>query len=138
VAAKWFLDDEADTAAARFLFARFAAGELTLVVPDCFFYEVAGLLQRAERRQRISVAQADLFITRVEALPDRGLDSVGSQELIREAFTWARELHGSVYDAMYLLVAKQRGIPFVTADDTLYRKVAHLPFVRLLSDERTA
>ena len=131
VAAKWFLHDEEHTQEARAVLAAFTAGRLGLVVPDCFYYEFAGLVIRAERRGRITSDEADKIVATVAEMP---LVGVASGPLIVRALTLARAFEGSPYDAIYLLLAEDRDIPFVTADETLYKKIGQLEHVHFLAN----
>ena len=131
VAAKWFLNDEEHIQEARALLAAFMAGSLGFVIPDCFYYEFSGLVMRAERRGRLTSDEADGIVATVANMP---LVGVLSGPFIARALARARAFEGSPYDAIYLLLAEDRDIPFVTADGNLYKKVGHLEHVHLLAN----
>ncbi len=57
VAAKWVLP-EADREAAFSLFERYAAGEISLIVPDLLLAGFARLIAKRSRRKQISPEQA--------------------------------------------------------------------------------
>lgn len=129
MAAKWYLQDEPDLEAARALYRRFEHGTVLFAVPDCFSYELGGVVRTAERRRRITADQADAILAAIAELP---LDTFTGQLLLPIAGTRARTLNITLYDALYLAVAELTGATLVTADQRLYRQLEHLPYVRLL------
>ncbi len=129
VVAKWYLTDEPHAERAQAIRDQFIAGELTLVVPDCLFYELTGFVVKAERQGRLSADQADLVVS---LLKDLALEHVTSQSLIQGALVLARRTGASAYDAMFLHLAEQRGCTFVTADEKLLAKTGQLPYVKPL------
>jgi len=133
VAAKWYLTDEDLTVEARGLLEQFRQRAAVPLVPDCFYYELTGLIRRAERRQppRLSPAQVDAAITDVVALP---IPSVESRPYLSDMLRHSRALNVAVYDALYVAVAERASATFVTADKSLYDRILHLPFVRWLGD----
>lgn len=133
VAAKWYLADEDLTAEARRLLEQFQQRLAIPLVPDCFYYELAGLIRRGERRQppRLSPAQVDAAISDVAALP---IPSVESRPYLPDMVRLSRALDVAVYDALYLAVAERAGATFVTADKRLYDRILHLPFAQWLGD----
>jgi predicted nucleic acid-binding protein len=133
VAAKWYLRDEEHTAQADAIADEFRRGSVNLVVPDCFYYELTGLLRRAERRQpaRLSAAQVDAAIADVVALP---IPSVESRPYLSQAVWHSRALDVAVYDALHLTVTEHTGATFVTADKSLYDRVRSLASVRWLGN----
>ena len=137
VAAKWYLRDEEHTAQADALAGEFRRGIVNLLVPDCFYYELTGLLRRAERRQpfRLSPEQVDAAIAAVVALP---IPSVESRPYLPDMVRHSRALDVAVYDALYLTVAERARATYVTADKSLYDRVLSLPFVRWIGDFQPA
>jgi predicted nucleic acid-binding protein len=132
VAAKWYLDDEEDTHAARAIHRRFEDGTLALVVPDSFFYELGALTRRAERRvpPRLTADQATAIYERIATLT---LETYSCQHLLVRAAARSRELEVSLYDALYLVLADLTQATFVTADGKLFERIKHLPRVTWIS-----
>jgi predicted nucleic acid-binding protein len=63
---------------------------------------------------------------------------VAGEGLVGPAYDLARQHGCSLYDALYLALAQQLGVPLVTADQRLYRQIGHLPAVRWLGAYRAA
>ncbi|MGH2352599.1 MAG: type II toxin-antitoxin system VapC family toxin [Chloroflexota bacterium] len=132
VAAKWYFDDE-DTEQARQLHERVRRGTMTLLVPDCFFYEFVGLIRKAERRvpPRVTAERAREIVTAIVSLD---ATVVGSRFMLIDALRLSQTLDVAPYDALYLAIADGAGVTFVTADQKLYDRIKHLPYVRWLRD----
>jgi len=111
----WCFEDEA-TPAADDVLDRLCNDEAT--VPPLWQLEVANVLLVAERRGRISEAQASRFVGLLDQLPIR-------IDVDVEAFDFAGVLgvgrrHGlSAYDSSYLLLAERLGAPLATLDAAL-------------------
>ncbi len=115
VALAWCFEDETTEFTEAVLDAVVAGGA---VVPCLWPLEAANVLLVAERRKRISEAQATQFLDRLLALPIQIETPVGNE-------TWTRvhalgRTHGlSSYDAAYLDLAIRRGLPLATLDRDL-------------------
>jgi len=107
-----------------------AVGRVRLVAPTLLLYEVTNALVQAQRRGRISAAQAGEILSSFEGLGIE-LRSVSGQQMLALAERFER----SAYDAAYLALAESTGQPLVTADLRLYRAVhEHLSSVQWLGD----
>lgn len=115
----WGLTDEAASArVARFL-DRLTLGDM-IWVPSLWWYEVANVLLVAERRGRITEAEAlralELFRSlRLET------DSSPSVEALWRLRTAGKEHGLSAYDAAYLELAMRRQLPLATFDQALLK-----------------
>ena len=83
--------------------------------PLIWWAEVRNLLLVAERRKRIDRDLADTLLATVERLPIR-LDREASGD---EAMALARAHRLTLYDALYLELARRRQIPLATLDKAL-------------------
>lgn len=92
---------------AQALLERYEAGHLSVVAPSLLFLE---LLNIAGRRWRWAEAALIELATRLEAM----LAEVVDPDLGRIASWTARGL--TAYDATYVALAEERGIPLVTHD----------------------
>ena len=112
VAVAWYLpEDFAD--AARAWHRRLLAGEVDVLVPQLHFYEFANVLRTYVRRGELDEALAlDVYATHLEAPlklaePDH-----------REVLSCALEYEATAYDAVFIRLALERGVPLVTAERT--------------------
>lgn len=127
VAAKWILPASGETLKreALELLKRYALGELRFVVPDLFWAELANILWKAVRQERIRAASAE---TALHAMRDRSFPTVSSHTLLVEASAIATAFDRAVYDALYVALAVTSKSQLVTADERLANALAaHLP-----------
>lgn len=114
---KWVLDAETEPghAAANRLLERWQQGELNLLVPPLWLYEVGNILC-LKRPADASIALAALW--------DLGLSEVPfTRGLIQRTVTLAQSHGLTFYDASYLAVAEEKQVILVTADGKLYRRL---------------
>jgi len=109
----WCFEDE-ETLAADEVLDRLRDGDA--VVPSLWQLEVANVLLVAERRGRISEAQAERFVSLLEQLPIR----VDADVVDMTSVLGVGRRHGlSAYDACYLVLAERLGAPLATLDTAL-------------------
>ena len=116
VAAAWVLPDE-DNAAADAILHRVAAEGG--VVPDLIWHELRNILLMAARRGRLAGSETVPSLLRLRRLPLETTDSAAGGDAPLVAIALRRDL--TAYDATYLLLAKERGLPLATADRALRR-----------------
>lgn len=112
-----FFPDEAQVQA-QTLLRDHAAGRARLKAPALILFETANAVWQAERRGRISSAQADEILKAAAGL-DIELHDLGWGE----SLPFARQFQRSAYDAAYLALADRLDEEFVTADERLYNAV---------------
>lgn len=106
---RWFATrDERGDDEARELRRTYESGRLDVVVPALVFAELLNVAGRRWGWDGTALAEM------AEALDDLDLD-VGEPELGRTATWISRGL--TAYDALYVALAEERGIPLVTDDD---------------------
>lgn len=126
VAAKWHLQDEQHGAEALALLTHFTTGQVALFGPDHIRYEVAATLtaatlgDRPRLRRRVAERAIDTFLA-------LGVQTVGTDALIRAAFALVHQYRIAFYDALYLALAQDLDIPLITADRRFYQRVSQLP-----------
>lgn len=111
LAAAWLLPEEYSDAAEAVI----ATIQAPCPVPSLFFFEIRNILAISERRGRITAGGAIINMERVRRLPldDAGVGSDGLILLLANN-------HGlSAYDATYLALAINRGVPIATLDRKL-------------------
>lgn len=111
ISASWFLSDESNDAAEAVLE---RLREEEAVAPAIWIVEMTNVLVVAERRQRISPADAARALEVISDLPiivePANLDAMKYYRMI------AREHSLSSYDACYLEVAQRLGLPLASLD----------------------
>lgn len=112
---KWFVTEEFSEAAQRIL-----RGQDDFVAPDFMPAEVMSALLRKYRRGEID--EGDLFIAR-DSLRD-AFQLVDSEPLLDAALRLAIQNQRSAYDSVYVIVAREYGCQFVTADRRLYDAIS--------------
>ena len=133
VALKWHLRDEQHLAQADALLNAFIGGGVELLAPSFIRYEVANAFLFAYKMGRISFEMAREQLRDFLALPLHQTED--SNGLVSAAMELASRLDIAVYDALYLELARQAGVPFVTADRQLYDKArSALPLTTWVED----
>lgn len=100
-------------------------------VPDLAYLECANILWKWVRRRMLAADLARASVADLRALP---LDIWASAELIGPALEIALTFDITAYGAAYVALADLLGLPLITADDVLVRKLGGLyERIRLLS-----
>jgi predicted nucleic acid-binding protein len=130
VAVKWFLP-EANSDKADALLNALLNQRLYLIAPDLLIPEVVNTLwKRSVLTNEISLREARESCADLVSLPVRVLSSAAIA--VRALEFSAQERH-SVYDALYVVLALERGCEFVTADQPLVNKLGgKFPAIRWL------
>jgi len=112
VAVAWLFDDESDPQA-EIVLTRLKNEQA--LVPQHWMLEVRNSLLMGERRGRIRASEVDERLDSLIALPLRS----DSEPDLDVAFALARAHRLSIYDAIYLELAKRTGLALATLDDRL-------------------
>jgi len=133
VATKWLLTDEEHVDRARLILQHFAEGKTQIVAPAHLRYEVPSAITAATvgRRSRLSPEEGKEAI---DEFLELGLQTVETDELIRAAYPLVHQHGCSFYDALYLALAQDLGVPLVTADRQFYQRVRRLSQVVWIGD----
>lgn len=118
VAWKWFNNAESNADVARALFEEPNA----IYAPDLIGPELFNILWKRARRGEVSPDLATRIFAEIAGLQIRP-----SMPLMPSAWSIATSLDHSVYDCVYLALAKLIGCKLVTADRKLYDKVIASP-----------
>lgn len=119
---KWLVDEEGSKEALLFR-DRHVRGEERIIVPSLLLYEIANVLRYREGLPDEEIL--NLF----EIIKDLELSAVHpSFSEFEEAMLYARSKSISVYDASYIILAKNLGCSLITADRRLVQSV-YEPFV---------
>lgn len=122
VAMKWFLPSDQEPLAeqAHRVLAAYVNGETALSIPDLFFAECGNILWKAERQGRCDATTTEQALS---ALLDAGFTTFPSAPLLRSAMRLARAFECTVYDSLYVALAREQGATLVTADSKLVNAV---------------
>jgi predicted nucleic acid-binding protein len=133
VVAKWVLP-EPDSNLAVALFHDVTGRGERLLVLDVAIVEAANAVWKQEHRGLIDAAEANHLIEELLAF---SLHVRRANRLLPAAMEIAVEYDRSVYDALFVALCDDLGLPGVTADEPLWRAVhADFPNIVLLRDWR--
>ena len=123
---KWYVTEN-ETLEALDLLEDFNSGIERLAVPDLILYELANAL-RYSRKFNVKDVESAL-----ENFTSLGIEIITPNEaLLKEAVRLAINHDVTVYDAVYVALAKSLGCELITADKKLHRKLSSLSFVKSL------
>ena len=126
VVIKW-LQEEADSEKARVFKNKHVTGEEMVGVPDLLYYEIANVL-----RYKSNLAEAG-GLAAMDVLSGLEMQAFNfSPTELKDVYSIARTYDTTVYDALYVYLARQLSCMFITADKKLYQKIESLKFVTLL------
>lgn len=115
VAAAWCIEDEANPSTDRLLDS-LRSGEV--LVPSLWPLEISNVLLAAERRRRLTRAQAFQCLEMLRSLPIV-VDENTSSRATGDILSLARDQDLSVYDAAYLELSIREALPLATRDKAL-------------------
>lgn len=123
VAVSWCFEDEQSPLTEGVL-NQMAEGAQAFV-PAVWPFETANALLQAERRKRLTAAQAALFFAQLASF-NFMVDSAPLSHVFGQVFPEARRQNLTAYDAAYLELAFRRGLPLATLDDHLKKAAKDL------------
>lgn len=130
VVIKWFRKEgEENRDQALKIRNKFLAGELKIVVPDLVYYELANVLKTKSAASHSSIAKV---IELVFLYPLVVIHPTA--QFLNEANKLAFRFGITIYDALYLAVAKHLDCPLITADQKLTAKAAASGKIKMLED----
>ena len=119
VAIKWLLDEVGSAHAHHFL-GRFRTGEDELVAPDLIVSEVGNALRSAAvLRRRIPV---DIVANALADFLRIGLPTRSASETALRALELALRHDATYYDAAYVALALEEGVPLLATDGPMTQK----------------
>ena len=120
VGIKLFLAEDLSDAADRLFSQLTVSPPARLYVPDLFYVECANILWKYARRFGYPPENARQDVADLRTL---ALVTVSTADLLEPALELALAYEITVYDASYAALARQLGLPLVTADAPLARKL---------------
>lgn len=117
---KWIFNDEVNSHEALELQEAFLAGNVSLLAPSLWYYEITNGIKSAVLRERISDRKARRLLgLLMQCQPT----IVSMKDVFEECLANAIRFQISVYDSSYLTLALTNKIPFITADGKLASKI---------------
>lgn len=128
VVLKWFRRDEVWRDVALQLRVAYIEGRMVIYVPDLLTYEIANVLRfKPDLSQgQVQAALNSLYDMQIRIVK-------GSREVVKEAIRLAYLYDVTVYDAVFVAIAENLSVPFITADDKLSQKLAKASNVHHIS-----
>lgn len=90
------------------------------IAPDLIMSECANILWKKTRRGEYTLEEAKLA---AQILQRAEFELAPARMLAERAVEYAVMLDHAAYDCVYLALARERAVPFVTADERLVRKL---------------
>ena len=124
---KWFKEEEYTEAALK-IKEEFIKGVHEIVVPDLLLYEFTNALRYQKFFNKTLIKKS------LSNLIDLDLNIVlPTREMLFQAAELANEYEITVYDAVFVVLARLIHATFVTGDKKLYEKIKKLKFVKFLT-----
>ena len=111
-AAKWQLSGEPEAEKAIGMLIDYSNGEINLVAPRIWHYEIANVLNKAVSTQRLTEVEGQNAFDALQALEIELVEFPSAAE----AYRLARKYRRNVYDSFYLAAAEHLGVEFWTGD----------------------
>ena len=128
VAVKWYIEEKDSQEAIKIL-DDYKLGKFAIAIPDLLIYELANVFRfnsffkPKEKRELIrSLYDLDLYIV------------TPYYSLVEKAQEISENYNLTIYDAIFVTLAKEMNCNLITADEKLYAKISDLSFVKLLSE----
>ena len=116
IALSWVLPDETTAQPAAEVLAAFRAGEVRLLAPSRWEYEVGNVLRLAVTRGRIGEIDG---AEALRSLLELGVDLAPFAPLAEPAWELSLAHQLTIYDAAYLALAQENACPLYTLDRQL-------------------
>lgn len=128
VAFKWFSQNEENSDQALKILSSHQNKQNIILVPDLLFYELANAWAT---KTTLTVKGIKTFLKDLQNI-NLKIESVNFK-MLNQAVILSKKYKISLYDAVYIALAKQKKCILITADQKLVSKV-NLSFVKLLGD----
>ena len=120
VVLKWYLADEEYGQRALGILDKHLTGEVEIIAPSLLEYEVMNGLMIAKKRGRMKAEKIQMAM---DGFVNLDLKLKNLSFFYSKIIELCEIHHLSAYDAAYLALASEQGIPFITADEELYKAV---------------
>ena len=119
VVIRWFVPEVGSDAASRLL-----AGDDRLEAPDLLFSEIANAIWKKVIRGQLTRAESQLLVSDIENI---AVDTTPCRALANDAHAIALLTSRSVYDSMYVALARRLDTRVITADERFFRALQSFP-----------
>lgn len=125
---------EEDSTKADALLSQFENGKLEILVPSFMTLEFVNVLWLRVREKRSTSAECANALSRFQDLVGK-MYVIAMEPFLEPLLRNCMASDHPAYDLAFVVLSEQFGVPFITADANLYRKVArHSRSVALLRD----
>lgn len=132
VVLKWYLADEQHGEKALGLLNKYISNELHILAPSLLEYEVINALVIARKRGRI---EEETLLSAIDGFLGLGIELKNLSMFSTRVLHFCKVYNRSAYDASYLALAEEDGIPLITSDRVMYSAVqTDLQWVKYLGD----
>jgi|SRR5437899_10752369 len=127
VAAKWILKEADSPLALKFASDVLSVGS-RLIVLDLAFVEITNAIWKQFHRKLVTLAETDGYLDDLFLSP---MHPHPAHPLLRPAFKIATKYGRSVYDALFVALSQNLGLPGITTDEPLFNAV-HIDFPQII------
>jgi len=125
---KWFKEEEYSDVAIK-IKEEFVNGLHEIVVPDLLLYEFSNAMKYSKVFARETIKES------LSNLIDLGIHIIiPTEEMLSKAIDLAYSYDITIYDAVFVSLAKLVNAIFITADKKLYKKIKELNFVKFIAE----
>jgi len=126
VALKWFFPHEKNSNIARKILKGIKKEKIEIFVPQIFFFEIVNAIKTKSETTSKDVLRAINKLFSLDFITEKA-----NLILLKKANFYAQKYDLSIYDASYIALAKINGLPFLTADEKMAKKIG-LKFIKTL------
>jgi predicted nucleic acid-binding protein len=114
---KWFCNGDEDSIdIAKFIYKKAQSRNFYLLSPELLIYELLNILRYKTDISKMEVGRI------IQRILETQIIVLLDSQIYLDAYEISREIEESIYDSIYIAVAKKFRAPLLTADQKLYKK----------------